>query len=216
MAPRPYPFRHRVGQSGPTGLGCESRPGIPLEERLLRGQDRDVEAELERTRLTAETAGPGSLVVDDLRAEDLAKLGWSGTATHVRSVAGYLTRVPAGEVDYLVLRGVDGTPVAKAGIDYAEAPGVGTIIQLATHGQLQRLGLATALIAAAEERIRRRGLTKARMAVEDDNPRARALYERLGYQEVGRQAVSWEAEAADGSLFTYHTVVTEMDKTLTR
>ena len=111
--------------------------------------------------------------------------------------------------------GVGGTLVAKAGIEYAEAPGVATITQVATHGDLQGLGLGTALIATAEERIRRRGLTVARIGVEDDNPRARALYERLGYQEVGRRAVSWEAEAADGSLLTYHTVVAEMDKTLT-
>jgi ribosomal protein S18 acetylase RimI-like enzyme len=172
--------------------------------------------ELARARRTAEAGGPGSLVIDDLRAEDLPALGWSGTAAHLRSVASYLARVSSGEVEYLVVRGVDGAPVAKAGIDYAEAPGVATIMQIATHGDLQGLGLGTALIAAAEERIRRRGLTVARMGVEDDNPRARALYERLGYQEVSRRAVSWEAEAADGSLFMYRTVVTEMDKTLTR
>jgi ribosomal protein S18 acetylase RimI-like enzyme len=172
--------------------------------------------ELAQTRKTVEAAGPGGLVINDLRADDLPALGWSGTAAHLRSVASYLARVPSGEVEYLVVRGVNGTPVAKAGIDYAEAPGVAVIMQLATHGDLQGLGLGTALIAAAEKRIRRRGFTVARVGVEDDNPRARALYERLGYQEVGRRAVSWEAEAADGSLFIYHTVVTEMDKTLTR
>jgi len=171
--------------------------------------------ELARTRRTVEAAGPASLVIDDLRTEDLPALGWSGSAAHLRSVASYLARVPAGEVEYVVVRGVGGTPVAKAGIDYAEAPGVATIMQFATHGDLQGLGLGTALIAAAEERIRRRGFTVARIGVEDDNPRARALYERLGYQEVGRRAASWEAESADGSPFTYHTVVTEMDKTLT-
>jgi ribosomal protein S18 acetylase RimI-like enzyme len=89
-------------------------------------------------------------------------------------------------------------------------------MQLATHGELQGLGLGTALIAAAEERIRRRGLTVARMGVGDGNPRARALYERLGYEELGQRAVSWEEDAADGSLSIYRTVVTEMDKTLTR
>ncbi len=172
--------------------------------------------ELARTRRTVQAGGPGSLVIDDLRAEDLPALGWSGTAAHLRSVAGYLARVPSEEIEYLVVRGVAGTPVAKAGIDYAEAPGVATIMQVATHGDLQGLGLGTALIAAAEDRIRRRGLTVARIGVEDDNPRARALYERLGYQEVGRRAVSWEAEAADATLFMYHTVVTEMDKALTR
>jgi ribosomal protein S18 acetylase RimI-like enzyme len=187
-----------------------------LRKRLLSRQDSGVEIELALTRRTVEAGGLGSLVIDDLRAEDLPVLGWSGTAAHLRSVASYLARVPTGEVEYLVVRGVDGTPVAKAGIDYAESPGAATIMQVATHSDLQGLGLGTALIAAAEERIRRRGIAVARIGVEDDNPRARALYERLGYYEVGRRAVSWEAEAGDGSLFMYHTVVTEMDKTLTR
>lgn len=168
------------------------------------------------TRRTAEAGGPGSLVIDDLRAENLPALGWSGIAAHLRSVASYLARVATGEVEYLAVRGVDGTPVAKAGVDYAESPGAATILQVATRSDLQGRGLGTALIAAAEERIRRRGFTVARIGVADDNPRARALYERLGYQEVGRRAVSWEAEAADGSLFMYHTVVTEMDKILAR
>jgi ribosomal protein S18 acetylase RimI-like enzyme len=172
--------------------------------------------ELAQTRRTVEAAGLGSLIVDDLTAEDLPALGWSGSAAHLRSVARYLARVPSGEIEYLVVRGADGTPVAKAGIDYAETPGVAEIMQVATHGGLQGLGLGTALIAAAEERIRQRGFAVARIGVEDDNPRARALYERLGYQEVARRADSWEAEAADGSLFIHHTVVTEMDKTLTR
>ena len=36
--------------------------------------------------------------------------------------------------------GVGGTLVAKAGIDYAEAPAVATIMQLVAHGDLQGLG----------------------------------------------------------------------------
>ena len=170
---------------------------------------------LGKTRRALETEGPVALAIDDLRPDDLAALGWSGTAAHVRSVADYLARVPSGEVEYLIARGVDGTPVAKGGILYGEVPGVAEIMQLATHGDLQGLGLGTALIAAAEERIRRRGVAVARVGVEDGNPRARALYERLGYRESGRREVSWEAEVADGSLFDYHTTITELDKAMT-
>jgi len=153
-------------------------------------------------------------VIDDLRPEDLAHLAWSGSAAHLRSVAGYLDRVPTGEVEYLVVRGVDGTPVAKGGIEYTEAPGLGTVMQLATDGDLQGLGLASALLAVAESRIRRRGLKVARLGVGDDNPRARALYERLGYRAIGRREVSWEAEHEDGSLFIHTTTITELDKSL--
>jgi ribosomal protein S18 acetylase RimI-like enzyme len=170
--------------------------------------------ELQRTRRTLETSQLASLVLDDLRVDDLATLGWSGTRSHIRSVADYLARVPSGEVEYLVIRGVEGTPVAKAGILYSVDVRLAEIMQLATHGQLQGLGLGTALIGAAEARMRNRGVGVSRVGVEDDNPRARALYERLGYREVGRKPESWEAERPDGSLFEYHTFVTEMDKAL--
>ena len=189
-------------------------PRIWLPERRPQGQHSTVRSEIEATRHVLETDGPGSLLIDDLRPEDLPNLAWSGNPTHLRSVAGYLDRIPAGEVEYLAVRGVEGTPVAKVGIEYTEAPGLGTVMQLATHPDLQGLGLARALLAAAEERIRRRGLGVVRLGVGDDNPRARALYERLGYHPVGRREVSWEAEHADGSLFMYTTTITELDKPL--
>jgi ribosomal protein S18 acetylase RimI-like enzyme len=173
-----------------------------------------VETTLEEARRALESGGPTHLVIDDLKPDELDALAWSGTASHLRSVAAYLARVPTDEVEYLVARAPDGTPVAKVGIDYLEAPGVGTILQLATHNQLQGLGLASALIAAAEERMRRRGVAIARLGVEDHNPRARALYERLGYRAVGRREASWETEAADGSRSLYTTTLTEMDKNL--
>ncbi|HZU74044.1 MAG TPA: GNAT family N-acetyltransferase [Acidimicrobiales bacterium] len=170
---------------------------------------------LEETRRAVEAGGPSCLVIDDLIWRDLDKLAWSGTAAHVRAVAHVLAQVERGEAEYLVVRALDGTPVAKAAIDYVEAPGVGTIMQMATHTELQSLGLGSALIAVAEERIRGRGVTVARLGVEDDNPRARVLYERLGYRAVQRRVVSWEAESPDGSLFEYRTEITELDKALT-
>lgn len=170
---------------------------------------------LAETRAAVLASGPSALAIDDLAESDLDLLGWSGSATHLRSVADYLARVPSGEVEYLVVRGSDGTPVAKGGIDYVEAPDIGTILQLATHSELQGLGLGSALITAAEERIRRRGIRIARLGVEDDNPKARALYERLGYRPVGKRASSWEAERPDGSLYLYTTTITELDKDLT-
>jgi ribosomal protein S18 acetylase RimI-like enzyme len=181
-----------------------------VEER----QHHLVESDLADTRRALKEGAAGSLIVDDLTGADLADIGWSGTAAHVRAVADALEQVRRGKMEYLAIRSLDGAPVAKAGINYGEAPGVGTIAQMATHGDLQGLGLGSRLIAAAETCVRRRGLEVARIAVEDDNPRARALYERHGYVVVGRREVSWQAEAPDGSLFLYRTVVGELDKAL--
>jgi ribosomal protein S18 acetylase RimI-like enzyme len=50
--------------------------------------------------------------------------------------------------------------------------------------------------------------------VEDDNPRARALYERLGYREVGREAASWNVEDADGNCVLYETELAVLRKDL--
>ena len=102
--------------------------------------------------------GAGALVIDDLCGADLARIGWSGTKPEVRAVAEALGRVSSGEVEYLVVRARLGEPVAKAGITYTAHPGAGTVWQVATHPDLQSLGLGTRLMIAAEDRIRRRSL----------------------------------------------------------
>jgi ribosomal protein S18 acetylase RimI-like enzyme len=153
------------------------------------------------------------LVIDDLTVDDLDRLEWSGSPAHIRHVRQALERAAGGEVEYLVVRAPDGSPVAKSGIDYAVHPGIGTIWQLATHPQLQSLGLGTRLIAEAERRIIRRGLLWAVLAVEDTNPRARALYERLGYRYWRRQAESWQVEGPDGA-HIYTTEVSVLRKRL--
>lgn len=167
------------------------------------------------TRRALTQQGPAALTVDDFTRVDLSKIGWTGsTERHLQSISEVLDRVDRGEAEYLAVRAPDGTPVALGGINYWEAPGVGTIFQLSTHHALQGLGLGTALIRGAEQRILRRGLAVARLGVEDDNPRARALYERLGYVPVGRRRVSWPAQRPDGSLFVYETEITELERHL--
>jgi ribosomal protein S18 acetylase RimI-like enzyme len=173
---------------------------MPRDEHQLRQFVRDV--------------GVDRLVIDDLRAADLDVLSWSGSSVHLQHVANDLQRVAKGEVDYLAVRLPDGTPVAKGGIDYALEPNEGSIYQLVTREELRGLGIGTRLIRAAEERIRARGLVVARLGVETDNPRARSLYERLGYAATGERPAAWEAMRPDGSVFTYETVLTEMEKRL--
>ena len=154
------------------------------------------------------------LTIRDLAHKDLPSCAWSGSATHLASVASALDRAGRGEVDYIAVCPPSGLPVAIGGIDYAPDPGAGTLWQLAVHGALQSCGIGTLLIEAAEQRIRARGLYRAELAVEECNPRARALYERLGYVAYDRKPDAWDEEAEDGSLRRYETVCTLMRKKL--
>jgi ribosomal protein S18 acetylase RimI-like enzyme len=158
--------------------------------------------------------GPTGLRVDELVREDLPSLGWSGDAAHLASVGRALDRVELGEVEYLVVCAPSGVPIAKGLIDYALKAGTGTLSQLTTAHELQGLGIGARLIAVAEGRMRDRGIRVAELGVEDDNPRARALYERLGYREVGRESASWNVEDADGSLSLYETELSVLRKAL--
>jgi hypothetical protein len=74
------------------------------------------------------------LTVRDLTREDLPSCAWSGSATHLASVARALGRAEHGEVEYLAVCPPSGLPVALGGIDYAVSPGAGTLWQLAVHG----------------------------------------------------------------------------------
>jgi len=154
------------------------------------------------------------LTIRDLTREELPSCAWSGSATHLASVATALERAECGEVDYLAVCPPAGLPVAIGGIDYVLNPGAGTLWQLSVHGALQSCGIGTLLIQAAERRIRRRGLHRAELGVEENNPRARALFERLGYIAYGRNPDAWDEEALDGSVTSYETVCTLMRKEL--
>jgi len=178
-------------------------------EHIL-GSDAVIDAVRQLIRLE----GPGALVVDELRHEDLEQIGWSGSRSHLRAVAEALQRVVSGDVEYLAVRAPTGEPVAKGAIDYTSHDGAGTLWQLATQPELQSLGLGSYLVREAERRIRLRGLRWAILGVEDNNPRARRLYERLGYQAYGREAASWEQEDERGTVTMYETEVTLLRKHL--
>jgi ribosomal protein S18 acetylase RimI-like enzyme len=154
------------------------------------------------------------LTVRDLTREDLPACAWSGSATHLASIARALERAQHGEVEYLAVCPPSNLPVAIGGIDYTPYPGAGTLWQLAVYRALQSCGIGTLLIEAAEQRIRARGLYRAELAVEECNPRARALYERLGYVAYGSEPEAWDEEGEDGSLRRYETVCTLMRKEL--
>jgi ribosomal protein S18 acetylase RimI-like enzyme len=154
------------------------------------------------------------LTIRDLTLDDLPLCSWTGSATHLASVARALERAGRGEVDYLAICPPSGLPVGLCAIDYKRARGSGTLWQLEVHAPLRSCGLGTLLIGAAEERIGARGLHRAELGVEEDNPRARALYERLGYTAYGKESASWDQEAPDGTITRYETVCTLMYKEL--
>jgi ribosomal protein S18 acetylase RimI-like enzyme len=154
------------------------------------------------------------LTIRDLTHADLPSCAWSGSPTHLVSVAAALDRAERGEVEYLCVCPPSGLPVALGGIDYARSAGAGTLWQLAVHGALQSLGIGTLLIGAAEQRIRSRGIGRAELAVEETNPRARVLYERLGYVEFDREAQGWTDQTEDGHWVQYETVCALMRKEL--
>ena len=64
-----------------------------------------------------------AFVVEDMTMDDLEAISWSGSPSHIRSVAMQLERRDRGEVDYLVVRGPDGAPVCKGSIDWQAEDG---------------------------------------------------------------------------------------------
>lgn len=158
--------------------------------------------------------GAAALAVDDLRHDDLALLAWSGSPLHIESITTALTRVPSGEVEYVVVRAPAGVPIAKGGIEHADPRGPGKLYQLATHPELQGLGIGTHLVGTLEARVRARGIESAWLGVELNNPRARALYERLGYQPFAEEAAGWESQDANGLRFWKETRMTLMRRSL--
>jgi len=152
-----------------------------------------------------------TLIIDDLVEADLPAIAWSDGPDHLNSVARYLARAASGEVEYLAVRTPDGRIVAKGGIDYAEHPGYGTMLQFAANPTGH--GYGTLLIRAMEQRIRARGVD-AMLGVESNNPGALGLYKRLGYTECGTEDASWETTDAGGRHFMYRTTVTLLRKQL--
>jgi ribosomal protein S18 acetylase RimI-like enzyme len=136
--------------------------------------------------------GLAALSIDDLTFDDLDQIAWSGEPRHRVAVSEALSRAATGEVEYLAIRVPSGEPVGKVGIDFARYPEAGYLWQFATHPDLQGLGIGSLLMTGAEARIIRRGVRVARINVDLDNPRARVLYERLGFESIGRDTETWE------------------------
>jgi ribosomal-protein-alanine N-acetyltransferase len=71
--------------------------------------------------------------------------------------------------------------IARTAVDEAE------ILTLATLPAARRRGLARALMSRAADLARERGARRLLLEVGEDNPAARALYDTLGFETVGRR-----------------------------
>ena len=150
------------------------------------------------------------LTVRDLEPTDLGDLDWSGGAEHIRAVADALQATYTGEVAVVVAGLANDRLVGLGAVDFRGDAEAGRIWLLSVQETLRSLGIGSKLVRALERRTVEQGRTRARIAVEHDNPQARALYFRLGYQEVGSVVETWPV--AGGR--TYVTVSTVLERRL--
>ncbi len=71
--------------------------------------------------------------------------------------------------------------IGRVTLDEAE------VLTVATHPDARRLGLARGCLTSFHAQARRAGALQVFLEVASDNPAARALYDSLGYQQVGER-----------------------------
>lgn len=163
-----------------------------------------------RERLVKE--GVHWLTVDKLVLADIPNIGWSGNKNHLKIVEQQIRAdAPA---NTLAIRTPGDTVLAKVYVDHATNDLASTIGQLATHPELQSLGVGTRLIGAAETLITSLGKSLAVLGVETKNTQAIQLYDRLGYQPQHLETHYWEVTGSDGELYPYEARVRIMHKAL--
>ena len=100
------------------------------------------------------------------------------------SAAQYVEEAGAADRDYLVAE-LDGEVVGYAGA--WDAPDMTHVMTVAVVPHARRRGVARRLVTELIERSRARGATAWTLEVRADEPGARALYDQLGFVEVGRR-----------------------------
>jgi len=114
--------------------------------------------------------------------------------------AAWLERQTAGEV-YVAFAFLDGTPVARCGLDFVSHAHEGAAHLWAAHVEpgYQGQGIGTAMFAHLEQVALAHGFAAIRLEVGKDNPRARALYLRLGYAPCGEETGRWSYRDEQGA-----------------
>ncbi len=142
--------------------------------------------------------------MDDLVFDDLKKINWAGSATHLKYVEEALNRAQKGEVIYLAVRDADGNPISIGGVDFCAHENAGTLWQIITKDSLRGLGIGTKLIESLEQKIKSRGINIVMLGVEDNNIIAQNLYKKLGYEVCGEAKESWKEEDESGRVYTHY------------
>lgn len=137
--------------------------------------------------------------VRDLVEDDLERIAWAGSPTHLAYVKAALSRARAGEVEFLTVV-ADGKHVALGAADLTAIDGAAKIWMVNTHPDRQSQGFGTSLMQALEARLAERSFDTAVLSVQKDNPRGRVFYERLGWKQTAETTEGWMAEQPDGSV----------------
>lgn len=110
----------------------------------------------------------------------------------------WLVRQAAGEIQVAVAE-LDGTPVARVGVDFISRSRHGAARVWAAYVVcgFQSRGIGTTLFLHLEHVARARGFQLIRLEVAKARPRARHLYERLGYEVCGEETKGWSYPDGD-------------------
>lgn len=168
--------------------------------------------EVEKIRAEIRQFGISHLSVSDLLLSDLPELSWAGDSRHIEIVEHQMLANSINQT--LAVRTTAGTVVAKGYVDHAASDTESSIGQLATHPELQSLGIGTLLMHGAESCIKSKQKNVSVLGVEVINVRAKALYERLGYALRGQEKQGWDAVDEHGDIVYYETEVLIMSKIL--
>ncbi|RAO74491.1 GNAT family N-acetyltransferase [Dyella jiangningensis] len=139
------------------------------------------------------TPMPATAAVRVRRAElsdldDLVALEESSFATDRLSREQYRRHLDSETAQVLVASANHRRFLGTAVVFFRKGSKVARLYSIATHAEARGKGVGSALLEASEQLAKRRGCKVLRLEVRTDNAVAIRLYERLGYDRIGRYA----------------------------
>jgi len=120
--------------------------------------------------------------------EDLVALEESSFAIDRLSREQYRRHLDSETAQVLVASANHRRFLGTAVVFFRKGTKVARLYSIATHAEARGKGVGSALLEASEQLARRRGCKVLRLEVRTDNDAAIRLYERLGYERIGRYA----------------------------
>ncbi|MDG2539689.1 GNAT family N-acetyltransferase [Dyella jiangningensis] len=120
--------------------------------------------------------------------EDLVALEESSFATDRLSREQYRRHLDSETAQVLVASANHRRFLGTAVVFFRKGTKVARLYSIATHAEARGKGVGSALLEASEQLAKRRGCKVLRLEVRTDNDAAIRLYERLGYDRIGRYA----------------------------